>query len=173
MALKLYDLCVPAFGQVLGCQIGMLNKTMAFAESKRADPTPLLRRTIGKGELPLVEHALKPATIALEVCTRAANVTSPVRFDTSLPATFQRIAIYTAEVRNFMNAIPREKFSRAGEEMFPSPVQAGEQIDISLKELVLHILLPYALFSCAATYWILSGSGVPVSKVDYPFPPAW
>jgi hypothetical protein len=116
---------------------------------------------------------LKPATIALEVCTQAANVTSPVRFDTAVPATFQRIASYTADVRNFMNAIPREKFSRAGEEMAPSPVQAGEQVDISLKELVLHISLPYALFSSAATYWILSGSGVPVSKVDYPFPPAW
>lgn len=173
MALELYDLCVPSLGQVLGCQIGMIQKTIAYAESKRADPTPLLRRSIGKGELPLVEHALTPATIALEVCTHAANVTSPVRFDTAQPATFQRIATYTAEVRNFMNAIPRGKFSSAGEEMVPSPVQAGEQIDISVKEFVLHICLPYTLFSSAATYWILSGSGVPVSKIDYPFPPAW
>lgn len=173
MALDLYDICVPALGQMLGCQVGMIHKTLSFAEAKRADPLPLLSRRLSREELPLADNALKPASIALDVCTMAAKIPSPVTFDRTKPVTFRSVAEYTARARNFMQSIPREKFSREGEQMVPSPVYAGRQIDISLKELVLHIALPYAMFSCSATFWILASSGVPLSKVDYPFPPAW
>jgi len=151
----------------------MIHKTLAFAESKRTDPRPLLLRRMGKEELRLLDHTIRPGGIALEFCEFATKIPSPKLYDESQPATFRAIAEFLAKARNYMQSIPREKFSRDGAEMVPSPVYAGRSIDITLMEHVLHIAVPYAIFSGSATYLTLCANGVPLSKVDFPFPPAW
>jgi len=171
MTIVLYDVCVPSFQQVLGCQLGMLHKASAYVASRKIPVSALLEKKNGQGERSFAMVAITPANLASEACAVAANVPNPIKPVGNKQISIGDIIDYTGRAQKFILSIPRDRFSQDGKRIVKVPVPGHDAVQVSIKEFILHMVLPNIFLHCSMTYCILNNMGVGVGKKDYPYPP--
>lgn len=150
----------------------MLHKAAAHCSHKNIEPAAILKKSMGEGELSYGILASQPAILSSNACAFATQTGNPLRPIGKTGVSFPILLELNRAARNFISDIPREKFSVDGQNMVKSPVHGGVPIDLSLRELIFHITLPFVLHYSSMAYCVLLSANVGVGPRDYPFPPA-
>jgi len=165
MTVSMYTISVPIFMQFLTSLSGVLDKTAAFAEAKKIDPSVLLNTRLAPDMSPLVRQVRAATDHALSAGGRLAGVDAPTfsNSESTIPELKERIA----KTVEFLKTLkPAQIDDSEGKEIkitFPS----GATREFTGESLLLSNALPNFYFHCTTAYDILRNCGLELGKRDF------
>ncbi len=165
MAISMYQCSVPVFVQFLTSLSAVLDKTAAYAEAKKVEPSVLLNTRLAPDMFPLVRQVRAATDHAVSACGRLAGVDMPsfANTEASIPELKERIA----KTVDFLKGLkPAQIDGSEGKEIkitFPS----GAVREFTGQSLLLNNSLPNFYFHCTTAYDILRHCGIELGKRDF------
>ncbi len=164
MQISMYDTLVPTADRMLGNLSAILDKASAFAEQKGFDPAVLLNARLAPDMFPFTRQI----QIATDMASRGAARLSGGEVSSSedKETTFDELKARIARVREYVNAIPADKFAGAEDRQITIKTRRGEQHFNGLGYLR-DFVLPNLYFHSTTAYAILRHNGVELGKADF------
>lgn len=160
---NLYDATIPIFTKVLHNVEGWLDKTAAFAETKKFDPDTLLTARLAPDQFALLRQIQSICDHAKLTSARLTGKEPPSHPDVEKTIADVRARVKT--VIDYLATFKREDFAGAEERAITQPrwngkvLRGGDYLD--------HYALPNFHFHSTTAYAILRHNGVPLGKSDY------
>jgi hypothetical protein len=160
----MYQVSVPVFLKMLGNLAAILDKSAAFAEAKKIDPSVLLGYRLAPDMLSLTRQVQIAADHAKRGAARLAGIEAPAYEDNE--ASFAELKARIDKTVAFINTVK------------PAQIDGSEAREITLKlggnsktltgqTYLLHNALPNFFFHVTAAYAILRHCGVEIGKSDF------
>jgi hypothetical protein len=160
----MYQVSVPVFLKMLGNLAAILDKSAAFAEAKKIDPSVLLGYRLAPDMLSLTRQVQIAADHAKRGAARLAGIEAPAYEDNE--ASFAELKARIDKTVAFINTVK------------PAQIDGSEAREITLKlggnsktltgqTYLLHNALPNFFFHVTTAYAILRHCGVEIGKSDF------
>ncbi|HEY8508648.1 MAG TPA: DUF1993 domain-containing protein [Steroidobacteraceae bacterium] len=164
MKISMYTMSVESFIHGLTQLSGLLDKAVAYAESKKFDPTVLANSRLAPDMLPLTRQVQIATDVSKGAAARLAGQEPPKFEDNekTIPELKQRIA----KTIDFLKSVPASAFEGAEDRDIRIPLRDHTLEMKGLKYLQLWAV-PNFYFHVTTTYAILRHNGVDIGKRDY------
>jgi hypothetical protein len=160
----MYEFSVPVLLRCLGSLEGVLDKAVAFAETKKIDTAVLLGMRLAPDMFPLSRQIQLVSDFAKSTCARLTGQEVPKWEDkeTTLAELRERIG----RSREYVKSVSPDRFEGAA--MRTVAFKAGQR-DMSFdgKTYLAHYALPNFYFHLTTAYAILRHAGVEIGKRDF------
>jgi uncharacterized protein len=165
MTLSMYQASVPVFVRALGNLSAILNKGVAFAESKKIDPSVLVHARLAADMYPL-SRQIQIASDGVKGCVaRLAGIEVPSYADTE--STFPELQARIAKTVAFCQSVNAAQIDGSEERPITLKVGNREIHFLSGQAYLLNFVLPNLYFHVTAAYAILRHNGVEIGKMDF------
>ena len=164
MALSMYQASVPVFNQMLLNLSGILKKAADFAESRKIDPTVLIKSRLFPDMLPLVTQVQIACDTAKGCTARLAGIDPPVMSDDQ--TNFDELINRIEQTLSFLNSHQKEQIEGTEDKTINYTLHKN---DYTYKgsQYLLHKALPNFFFHITTAYAILRHNGLEIGKSDY------
>jgi uncharacterized protein len=142
---------------------GWLDKTVAYAATKKFDPNTLLQARLAPDMFPLVRQIQSACDSAKYAASRTAGKEPPSHPDTE--TTIDELKKRVASVVAYLETFKASDFDGADDRRVSLPRWEGKSL--SGAEYLVHHALPNFFFHLTTSYAILRHNGVDVGKRDY------
>jgi hypothetical protein len=159
----LYDITLPAFIKTLGNLQKILDKSAAFADTKKFAPEVLLQSRLAPDMFPLIRQIQIVCDTAKLGASRLTGKEAPTHDDKEV--TLAEIKNRIESVVNYLKTYKPEDFKGAEERKISQPRWEGKWLTGT--EYTLHHVLPNFYFHTTTAYAILRHNGVEIGKKDY------
>lgn len=159
----LYDITIPSFIKTLGNLQKILDKSAAFADSKKITPEVLLQSRLAPDMFPMIRQIQIVCDTAKLCASRLTGLEAPVHDDKEV--TLPEIKARIESVITYLKTFKPEHFQGAEERKISQPRWEGKWLTGT--EFTLHHALPNFYFHTTTTYSILRHNGVEIGKKDY------
>jgi len=165
MTVSMYKISVPIFVQFLTSLSAVLDKTAAYAEAKKVEPSVLLNTRLAPDMFPLGRQVRAATDHAVNACGRLAGVELPAlpSADGTIPELKDRIAKTIDFLKGFKPAQIDGSEDKEIKITFPS----GAVREFTGQSLLLGNSLPNFYFHCTTAYDILRHCGIELGKRDF------
>jgi hypothetical protein len=164
MKISMYTLSVESFIHGLTQLSGLLDKAVAYAESKKFDPTILANSRLAPDMLPLIRQVQIASDTSKGAAARLTGQEPPKFEDNekTIPELKERIA----KTIDYLRSVPASAFEGAEDRDIRIPLRDRTLEMKGLKYLQLWAI-PNFYFHVTTTYAILRHNGVDIGKRDY------
>jgi len=164
MQISMYDTLVPTANRMLGNLSAILDKAAAYAKQKDFDPAVLLNARLAPDMFTLTRQV----QIATDMASRGAARLSgdEVKSTEDNEKSIEELQARIARVRDYLDAIPADKFAGAEDRQITITTRRGELAFTGLAYLR-DFVLPNLYFHVTTTYNILRHNGVELGKADF------
>jgi hypothetical protein len=165
MTISIYEASVGLFVPYLHNLSVLLDKGVAYAETRKFDPTVLLGMRLAPNMYDLAQQigeACRHATVAPALLAEREPVTLPV-LEHDMAGLQARIATSV----EFIQSLPRAKIDGAAERDVVFRLKNGSELPFTGRTLLLTFSLPQFFFHVTTAYDILRHAGVELVKKDY------
>jgi hypothetical protein len=142
---------------------GWLDKTVAFAATKKFDPNTLLQARIAPDMFPFVRQVQSACDSAKYAASRTAGKEPPAHPDTE--TTIEELKKRVASVVAYLDTFKESDFDGSDDRRVSLPRWEGKEMTGTMY-LVQHAM-PNFFFHLTTSYAILRHNGVDVGKRDY------
>lgn len=164
MSFSMYSASIPAFRQILGSLLSILDKAEAHIEEKKLDPNALLQFRLFPDMLPLTRQIQIAADFAKGAGARLAGADVPAFEDTE--KTIGELKLRIQRTLTFLDSLPREAIEGSAQRAITTG--SGEKTKHWVgQEYLMHYALPHFYFHATTAYNILRHNGLEVGKKDY------
>lgn len=164
MSITLYEIAVPSFRQHLEALDAILDKAIAYAETRKIDPDALFNARLYPDMYALKRQVTSACDFAKLCVGRLAGVTPPKHDDTE--KTFADLKQRIAETMAVINGVTPEQMNGAEDKAIV--IKAGpRELNFTGRDYLIHFALPNFLFHCATAYGILRHNGLEIGKRDF------
>lgn len=164
MSFSMYSASIPAFRQILGSLLSILDKAEAYVEVKKLDPNALLQFRLFPDMLPFTRQIQIAADFAKGAGARLAGADVPAFEDTE--KTIGELKLRIQRTLVFLDSLPREAIEDSAQRAITTG--SGEKTKHWVgQEYLMHYALPHFYFHATTAYNILRHNGLEVGKKDY------
>ncbi len=160
----MYDAAVPATVRALKNLDAILDKAVAYAEGKKADPTILMGSRLAIDMLPFSTQIHRATETARGGAARLAQMEIP-----SLPdedKTVAELKDRLAKTIAFLESIRAETFTGTEDRTITQKL-AGKDMTFPAKQYLFGFMIPNFYFHVTTAYAILRHNGVEIGKIDF------
>lgn len=164
MSLSLYDVSVPAFLHTLGNLKALLQKALAYAETRKFDPNVLAGVRLAPDMLPLTKQIQIGCDAAKIGVARLTGTESPKFEDNE--TTMEQLIARIDKTIDYLRSVDAKSFEGAEtrEVKIVSPKQTYTLTGLNYLR---HWALPNFYFHVTTTYALLRHNGVDIGKQDF------
>jgi hypothetical protein len=164
MTLSMYQASVPVFIKTLKNLSAILGKGVAYAGSKKIDPSVLVSARLAADMFPLARQ-VQIATDGVKGCVaRLAGIEMPSYADTE--TTFPELQTRIAKTIAFAESVTPAQIDGSEEKMITLKV-GGKDLTFKGQAYLLNFVMPNLFFHAATSYGILRHNGVEIGKMDF------
>jgi hypothetical protein len=165
MTISMYKTSVPIFVQFLTSLSAVLDKTAAFAEAKKVEPSVLLNTRLAPDMFPLVRQVRAATDHAINACGRLAGAEMPSfsNNETTIPELKDRIA----RAIGFLKGLKPAQIDGTEDKEIKITFPSGATREFTGQSLLLTNSLPNFFFHCTTAYDILRHCGIELGKRDF------
>jgi hypothetical protein len=164
MAISIYDIAVPTFQQHLNALDAIIDKAVAYAETKKIEPAVLLSARLYPDMFAFTRQVQLATDFAKGASARLSGQAVPSYADTE--ATVPELKARIAKTLAFLAAIKAEQMHGSETKQFTIKLGPTEA-EFSGLDYLLHNALPNFFFHCATAYDILRHNGVEIGKRNF------
>jgi hypothetical protein len=164
MTVSLFDVSIPVLARGLGNLSAIIDKAVAYTETKKLDPTALPQARLFPDMFPLTRQVQITCDTAKGAAARLAGIEIPKHEDseTTLPELCQRIA----KTLDFVKGIKASQLEGAETRSIEMKGQ-NRTLNFTGVSYLTQFVLPNFYFHESIAYAILRHNGVEVGKFDY------
>ena len=164
-AISMYKISAPIFVQFLTSLSAVLDKTAAFAEAKKIEPSVLLNTRLAPDMFPLGRQVRAATDHAVNACGRLAGVELPAlpNADATIPELKDRIA----KSIDFIKGLKPAQIDGSEDKEIKITFPSGAVREFTGQSLLLGNSLPNFYFHCTTAYDILRHCGIEIGKRDF------
>jgi uncharacterized protein len=164
-AISMYKISVPIFVQFLTSLSAVLDKTAAYAEAKRVEPSVLLNTRLAPDMFPLGRQVRAATDHAVNACGRLAGVELPTlpNADATIPELKDRIA----KTIEFIKGLKPAQIDGSEDKEIKITFPSGAVREFTGQSLLLGNSLPNFYFHCTTAYDIARHCGIDIGKRDF------
>lgn len=164
MQVSMYKASVATFQKHLHALDGILDKTAAYCEARKIDPSVLLSQRLYPDMFDCARQCKEACAFAGSAAARLAGLVIPANegTDTTIAGIKERIAA----TQSFLATIKPYQLEGAAEKTITLKVGPNE-MTFSGEDYLLHFALPNFYFHCTTAYGILRHNGLEVGKRDF------
>jgi hypothetical protein len=162
--LSYYHVSVPVFIRALTNLSSLLHKAVAFAAERQIDESQLVNARLAPDMFNLVRQVQSASDAAKSCAARLSGREIP-----SFPDTETTLAELQARIDKtlvFLNSLPQESFSAAGERPIVMNMRGTERT-FSGYDYLFRLAIPNLFFHITTAYDILRNQGLAIGKSDY------
>lgn len=164
MSFSMYSASIPAFRQILGSLLSILDKAEAYVEEKKLDPNALLQFRLFPDMLPFTRQIQIAADFAKGAGARLAGADVPSFEDTE--KTIGELKLRIQRTLAFLDSLPREAIEGSAQRAITTG--SGEKTKHWVgQEYLVHYALPHFYFHATTAYNILRHNGLEIGKKDF------
>lgn len=164
MSLSMYQASIPGFIHALTNLITLLEKGLAYAETKKIDPSVLLNSRLFADMLPLTRQ-IHIATDGVKGCAaRLAGQQPPVYEDNE--TTFAELIARLRKTIDYLNTFNPAQIDGSETKTIAMKIGAHELKFVG-QAYLLNFVIPNFYFHVTTAYNILRHNGVEIGKQDY------
>lgn len=164
MPLSMYQASIPVFIHTLEMLSAILDKAVAYAESKKIDPSVLVNARLAPDMFPL-SRQIQIATDGVKGCAaRLAGIEIPSYADTE--TTFLELKARLAKTVEFLKTIRPEQVDGTESKKIALKI-GGNEMNFEGQPYLLGFVLPNLYFHASMTYAILRHNGLDIGKKDF------
>lgn len=164
MSLDMYQASIPVFVRMFENLSAILEKAMAYAETKKIDPAVLVNARLAADMYPLSKQIQIATDIVKGCAARLAGVDVPNYEDNE--TTFAELLARIAKTIAFLQSINPEQIKGSEEKNVTLKLRGKEATFIG-QPYLLNFVLPNLYFHITITYAILRHNGLEIGKMDY------
>lgn len=164
MSLDMYQASIPVFVRMFENLSAILEKAMAYAETKKIDPAVLVNARLAADMYPLSKQIQIATDIVKGCAARLAGVDVPNYDDNE--TTFAELLARIAKTIAFLQSINPEQI-KGSEEKNVTLKLRGKEVTFIGQPYLLNFVLPNLYFHITITYAILRHNGLEIGKMDY------
>jgi hypothetical protein len=159
----IYELTVPQFSKALGNLSAILDKGLAYSDTKKFDVAVLLESRLAPDQFNLIRQIQIACDTAKLAVASLANKDAPIHEDKekTLPELKARIE----STLGFLGTVQRKDFEGAQDRKISRPRWEGKHM--SGEDFVIQHAIPNFYFHLTTAYSILRHNGVDIGKKDY------
>ena len=163
--ISMYKISVPIFVQFLTSLSAVLDKTAAYAEAKKVEPSVLLNTRLAPDMFPLGRQVRAATDHAINAGGRLAGVALPElpNADATIPELKDRIA----KTIDFLKGLKPAQIDGSEDKEIKITFPSGAVREFTGQSLLLNNSLPNFYFHCTTAYDILRQCGVELGKRDF------
>jgi hypothetical protein len=164
-AISMYKISVPIFVQFLTSLSAVLDKTAAYAEAKKVEPSVLLNTRLAPDMFPLGRQVRAATDHAINAGGRLAGVALPElpNADATIPELKDRIA----KTIDFLKGLKPAQIDGSEDKEIKITFPSGAVREFTGQSLLLNNSLPNFYFHCTTAYDILRHCGIELGKRDF------
>jgi uncharacterized protein len=165
MTVSMYKISVPIFVQFLTSLSAVLDKSAAYCEAKKIEPSALLSARLFPDMFPLARQVRAATDHAVNATARLAGIEPP-----TLPAadaSFAELKDRIEKAIAFLKTAKAEQIDGTEEKAIKITFPSGATRDFIGQSLLLGNSLPNFYFHCTTAYDILRHCGVELGKRDF------
>jgi hypothetical protein len=161
----MYKISVPIFVQFLTSLSAVLDKTAAYAEAKKVEPSVLLNTRLAPDMFPLGRQVRAATDHAINAGGRLAGVALPElpNADATIPELKDRIA----KTIDFLKGLKPAQIDGSEDKEIKITFPSGAVREFTGQSLLLNNSLPNFYFHCTTAYDILRHCGIELGKRDF------
>lgn len=164
MTISMYQASVPVFQKHLEALDAIIDKAVAYAESRKIEPEALLLARLYPDMYTMKKQVQSACDFAKLSVARLSGLTAPVHDDSE--KTFQDLKQRIAETLAVLASAKADAMEAAADK--PFTIKAGpRELNFTGSEYLLNFALPNFYFHCATAYGILRHNGVEIGKRDF------
>jgi len=163
--ISMYKISVPIFVQFLTSLSAVLDKTAAYAEARKVEPSVLLNTRLAPDMFPLGRQVRAATDHAVNACGRLAGVELPAlpNSDASIPELKERIA----KSIEFIKGLKPAQIDGSEDKEIKITFPSGAVREFTGQSLLLNNSLPNFYFHCTTAYDIARHCGIEIGKRDF------
>lgn len=161
--MNLYAATIPQFKRVLQNVERWIDKSVAYAETKKFDPNTLLTARLAPDQFALVRQIQSTADQCKLTCARLTGKEAPSHPDTE--KTWDELKVRMRAVKEFISAMKPADFDGAEARVITLGFLPGKAI--KGQEYALEFALPNFMFHYTTVYQLLRHNGVDLGKMDF------
>ena len=163
--ISMYKISVPIFVQFLTSLSAVLDKTAAYAEAKKVEPSVLLNTRLAPDMFPLGRQVRAATDHAINAGGRLAGVALPdlPNADATIPELKDRIA----KTIDFLKGLKPAQIDGSEDKEIKITFPSGAVREFTGQSLLLNNSLPNFYFHCTTAYDILRHCGIELGKRDF------
>jgi hypothetical protein len=161
----MYKISVPIFVQFLTSLSAVLDKTAAYAEAKKVEPSVLLNTRLAPDLFPLGRQVRAATDHAINAGGRLAGVALPElpNADATIPELKDRIA----KTIDFLKGLKPAQIDGSEDKEIKITFPSGAVREFTGQTLLLNNSLPNFYFHCTTAYDIARHCGIELGKRDF------
>ena len=165
MTVSIYKISVPIFVQFLTSLSTVLDKTAAYDEAKKVEPSVLLNTRLAPDMFPLGRQVRAATDHAVNACGRLAGVELPAlpNADATIPELKDRIA----KTIDFLKGLKPAQIDGTEDKEIKITFPSGAVREFTGQSLLLNNSLPNFYFHCTTAYDIARHCGIELGKRDF------
>ena len=164
MSITMHEIAVPSFTKHLEALDAILDKAVAYCETKKIEPETLLMARLYPEMYTFKKQVQSACDFAKLSVGRLAGLTPPVHDDSE--RTFADLKQRIAETLAVL--AEADPFAMNASADKPFTIKAGpRELHFTGREYLLHFALPNFYFHCATAYGILRHNGLDIGKRDF------
>jgi hypothetical protein len=164
MSLSMYQASIPVFIRMLGNLSTIIDKAAAHAETKKIDPTVLIKDRLAPDMLPFSFQVQTATDVAKGCAARLGAIEAPSFADTE--STFPELKARIAKTIDFLQSVKAAQIDGSEERNVTLKLRVGE-LQFKGQDYLLHFALPNFYFHLTTAYNILRHNGVELGKQDF------
>ncbi|MGV8995338.1 MAG: DUF1993 domain-containing protein [Parvibaculaceae bacterium] len=164
MSISMYQASVPLIGQMLGSLDTILDKAVAYCETKKIAPEVLLGYRLAPDMHPLTRQVQFVSDQAKGVVARLAGIDVPSWADDE--KTFADLKARIAKTRDFVNSVSADKIDGSEDKEIVMKFGPTTEMKFSGSQYLFHFFMPNFYFHTSTAYDILRHAGVELTKRD-------
>ena len=163
--ISMYKISVPIFVQFLTSLSAVLDKTAAYAEAKKVEPSVLLNTRLAPDMFPLGRQVRAATDHAINAGGRLAGVALPElpNADATIPELKDRIA----KTIDFLKGLKPAQIDGSEDKEIKITFPSGAVREFTGQSLLLNNSLPNFYFHCTTAYDIARHCGIELGKRDF------
>ena len=163
--ISMYKNSVPIFEKFLTSLSAVVDKTAAFAEAKKVEPSVLLNTRLAPDMFPLGRQVRAATDHAVNACGRLAGVELPAlpNADATIPELKDRIA----KTIDFLKGLKPAQIDGSEDKEIKITFPSGAVREFTGQSLLLNNSLPNFYFHCTTAYDIARHCGIELGKRDF------
>ena len=163
--ISMYKISVPIFVQFLTSLSAVLDKTAAYAEAKKVEPSVLLNTRLAPDMFPLGRQVRAATDHAINAGGRLAGVALPdlPSADATIPELKDRIA----KTIDFLKGLKPAQIDGSEDKEIKITFPSGAVREFTGQSLLLNNSLPNFYFHCTTAYDIARHCGIELGKRDF------
>lgn len=167
MSNLMYSMSVPVFSRMLGNLSGILDKSAAYAEERKIEPSVLLNARLYPDMFPLTLQVRIAGDYAKGAAARLTGNEPPKYEDNE--TSFAELKARIARTLEYAQSHDPERFQGSDERDIELKIR-GEMRRFKGAHYLAHIVLPNFYFHVTTAYDILRHNGVQLGKADFAGP---